>query len=456
MKASMFSSLAECKQLGAITEGYESFWAFNEQKGVAGGTCGVAVWVRKDLAKGIRATQKVFKVDDFDQEGRCLLVDWGSLALFNVYVPVLKGPEDQPRKLKFLELLRHKVEEMQSAGKMVIVCGDFNLTWRPKDFHGLYVKVVEDCVCGKTEWRLNGGPNRSALLTRGQDSWIRLGEAQKALQSELLVSAASAELRAARPPDGAELLRVVDAASGATLWMKGGGASTPLEIVQGLDGAQQIRLQFGVPASDLAAHGQTYHSVMEPECVEFFSKWLETLTDTFAACHGTAERRFTCWMQRANMRYSNKGSRLDYILCDQRLLKLLVSTKTSQLAGATADEEAQTPQAAWNAATHFGRWHGAHQVQKGDDGGGLSLQQDDMRLNDSQFRAPHTGILYTPPKYSDHVPVSAVFEGLDLAPQASVSVPVLIGSEDTRGTQPWTSQATLGSFFVPSKRPKRS
>lgn len=173
-------------------------------------------------------------MDDFDQEGRCLLVDWGSLALFNVYVPVLKGPEDQPRKLKFLELLRHKVEEMQSAGKMVIVCGDFNLTWRPKDFHGLYVKVVEDCVCGKTEWRLNGGPNRSALLTRGQDSWIRLGEAQKALQSELLVSAASAELRAARPPDGAELLRVVDAASGATLWMKGGGASTPLEIVQGL------------------------------------------------------------------------------------------------------------------------------------------------------------------------------------------------------------------------------
>ena len=38
------------------------------------------------------------------------------------------------------------------------------------------------------------------------------------------------------------------------------------------------------------------------------------------------------------------------------------------------------------------------QVQKGKDGGGLSLQQDDMKLNDSQFREPHTGILYTPPK----------------------------------------------------------
>lgn len=76
------------------------------------------------------------------------------------------------------------------------------------------------------------------------------------------------------------------------------------------------------------------------------------------------------------------------------------------------------------------------------------MQQDDMKLNDSQFRAPHTGILYTPPKwpdidakrlrsttfwtvldrtpvsksvfqlleplfqrYSDHVPVCACFEG---------------------------------------------
>ena len=32
------------------------------------------------------------------------------------------------------------------------------------------------------------------------------------------------------------------------------------------------------------------------------------------------------------------------------------------------------------------------------DGGGLGLQQDDMKLNDTQFREPHTGILYTPPK----------------------------------------------------------
>ena len=65
-RASM-SSLAECKNLGAITEAYESFWSFNETptpKGMSG-TNGVAVWVKKTLAKGASATQRVFEDVDF-------------------------------------------------------------------------------------------------------------------------------------------------------------------------------------------------------------------------------------------------------------------------------------------------------------------------------------------------------------------------------------------------------
>lgn len=60
----MFASLAESKSLGAITESYESFWAFNELKGTLGGMNGVAVWVKKDLAKGANATQKVLEAWD--------------------------------------------------------------------------------------------------------------------------------------------------------------------------------------------------------------------------------------------------------------------------------------------------------------------------------------------------------------------------------------------------------
>ena len=61
MNRQMLSSLAECKSLGAITENYESFWSFNELKGTSGGMNGVAVWVKKDLAKGANATQKVLE-----------------------------------------------------------------------------------------------------------------------------------------------------------------------------------------------------------------------------------------------------------------------------------------------------------------------------------------------------------------------------------------------------------
>ena len=61
----------------------------------------------------------------------------------------------------------------------------------------------------------------------------------------------------------------------------------------------------------------------ENSCVEHISSWLNganaSLFDTFSSCHELAQQRFTCWMQLANLRYCNKGARLDYILCDKRL-----------------------------------------------------------------------------------------------------------------------------------------
>lgn len=67
-RASM-SSLAECKDLGAITEAYESFWSFNETPTPRGmsGTNGVAVWIKKNLAKGASATQRVLEDVDFGE-----------------------------------------------------------------------------------------------------------------------------------------------------------------------------------------------------------------------------------------------------------------------------------------------------------------------------------------------------------------------------------------------------
>jgi exonuclease III len=99
------------------------------------------------------AQNAVQQVDDFDREGRCLMLDLGSLVVFNVYVPHLKKPEESTRKLQFLNLLQKRVERVQSEGKMAIVCGDLNLTWRKADVHvnSLYVQVVENCIAGNSD-----------------------------------------------------------------------------------------------------------------------------------------------------------------------------------------------------------------------------------------------------------------------------------------------------------------
>lgn len=58
----------------------------------------------------------------------------------------------------------------------------------------------------------------------------------------------------------------------------------------------------------------------ESPCVDHVVRWLGSdFLDTFAECHQKAEQRFTYWTQLANMRYCNKGSRLDYILCDKKM-----------------------------------------------------------------------------------------------------------------------------------------
>eukprot|EP00434_Breviolum_minutum_P024624 symbB.v1.2.021745.t1/scaffold1898.1/size110132/2 len=470
------SSLAECKNLGAITEAYESFWSFNETLTPRGmnGTNGVAVWIKKDLAKGATATQRVLEVEDLDQEGRCLMVELVSgLVIFNVYAPFvknettettearenrenLKTPEStesieenehrrrESAKLKFLQLLQRRVEKTQREGKMAIVCGDLNLTWRTADVHenGLYVKVIENCIAGNPAWSLSAkgafladlsksmqppcpracNPSKPLYKsTQTQDGkeihWIRVGDALKELEFDVVLPWAEA----------VELLKLVDLAAQAKmdaslprawcslwslrslqlrdtdteLWPSDEKNLTPNEALQGLAPSNSILLRFGVSHDELkklVIYGHTPHFVKENSCVERVCSWLNganaSLLDTFSSCHELAQQRFTCWMQLANLRYCNKGARLDYILCDKRLQPFLVG---GALAGATKSVEPYSSEAAWNATTHFGRWHGAHQVQKGD-GGGLSLQQDDMKLNDSQFRTPHTGILYTPPK----------------------------------------------------------
>lgn len=176
------------------------------------------------------------------------------------------------------------------------------------------------------------------------------------------------------------------------------------------------------------------------------------LCDSFAVMRPSAEGRFTCWDQYKNRRYRNEGARIDYILVDAGFLEDGNVIRGPGLYGgvnkgdhsAEGDAERKkgkiklTPdeseEAALNACTAFGRWR-----QAPFEGGGLpdGMQED----YETEFYAPHTGMVYTPPQYSDHIGVSLLLR-----------LPKVVDAprrfcKKTRKCQPHKRQTRLDSFF---------
>jgi len=62
---------------------------------------------------------------------------------------------------------------------------------------------------------------------------------------------------------------------------------------------------------------------------------------------------------------------------------------------------------------------------------------------DSQFGVPHTGHIYTPPTFSDHIAVSVLFHD-DVMPDRHQK---LQNDAATRKAQPHKQQKSIASFF---------
>lgn len=76
------------------------------------------------------------EIDHFDDEGRVLRADFGSLSVVSVYVPTgSQGEARQHYKLAFLEALLEYMHSLVSAGKNVVLAGDFNISHRSIDLH---------------------------------------------------------------------------------------------------------------------------------------------------------------------------------------------------------------------------------------------------------------------------------------------------------------------------------
>lgn len=196
------------------------------------------------------------------------------------------------------------------------------------------------------------------------------------------------------------------------------------------------------------------------------------MVDAFAHFHATAAGRATCWMQQTNNRYTNKGGRIDYTLIDEEFFHTFCANAPGADApldcgevlegerrggkGALASSfpasgsnvnapHPDSPDAASSACTLMGNFQAVPMT-----GGGLS-DSPQWCYDHHWRRPPSTGLVYTPPQYSDHIAINLLF--LQRAFDAAHSY---IGANGgcnykfdakTRRAQPHAAQRSISSFF---------
>lgn len=98
----------------------EAYWSFSTVKK---GYSGVAVFTKE---KPI-SVKHGFGIEEFDQEGRILELEYEDFVFFNIYFP--NGQQNDERldyKLRFYDAFFERAQQLRSENKSIIVTGDFN------------------------------------------------------------------------------------------------------------------------------------------------------------------------------------------------------------------------------------------------------------------------------------------------------------------------------------------
>lgn len=459
---------ADSKKLGAEVPGFETYWACNEGSGAQRqGLNGITTFARRGSV--LRADSSPLQEPDLDCEGRCLLTDHGAFVVFNVYVPNSAGGPRLPFKMRWLRALRAAMTRAREAGKAVILAGDLNLKNRPKDSHWTFrpmeayrlhelarsvpelspeARTAADTV--GAEWPGIAAALRAKELRAFETKNAHRGQTYK--RWGVFVKAKSGEVvRVGSPIETEEMARF-------SFLVDGCAVETDGTVVQGPEAAQATytlqspgNLSTGdlaeclkriagveLPQPALKALSDTFGRVSSDPAV---STWLRAvldgdgMADSFAELRPEAEERFTCWDQYKNKRHENVGSRIDYILVDRPFFECHARRgEELQSWGRQAPDSA----AAALAAATMG---GLSQPTSFAGGGMAPLSEDEYF---AQFRAPSTGMIYTPPQLSDHIAVSLLLTGVPRpAPEACSSQDAV-----TLRCQPYRTAKRITDFFA--------
>ncbi len=108
-------------------EGYYTYWNWPEIKK---GYSGVAVYTKKEPFK----VEKGFGSEQYDSEGRTLILHFENFILLNIYFP--NGQKDDERlqyKLNFYDAFLDYCNKLVSDGKNLVMCGDYNTAHKEID-----------------------------------------------------------------------------------------------------------------------------------------------------------------------------------------------------------------------------------------------------------------------------------------------------------------------------------
>uniref|UniRef100_A0A7S0WNY8 DNA-(apurinic or apyrimidinic site) endonuclease n=1 Tax=Chlamydomonas leiostraca TaxID=1034604 RepID=A0A7S0WNY8_9CHLO len=121
----------------ACVPGYESFWATSRARL---GYSGCTTWVVSPAWSPVSAQADCLGggAEDIDQEGRVVITDCGAFVLLNVYAPNAGDHPERPRlafKLRFLQALLEKMQQLSGSGQEVVLVGDLNIAAAAADVH---------------------------------------------------------------------------------------------------------------------------------------------------------------------------------------------------------------------------------------------------------------------------------------------------------------------------------
>jgi hypothetical protein len=128
--------------------------------------------------------------------------------------------------------------------------------------------------------------------------------------------------------------------------------------------------------------------------------------------------------------------RIDYTLLDRSLLPRIQKGVDCLRCCSDQTDHHLTEEAALAAATANGRF-----TPVSFEGGGI--QEASMEALNTQFGEPHTGMIYTPPSFSDHIAISLLTDASLLRSD------LVLDAKDaaTKKAQPHKLQTTIASFF---------